>query len=88
MQQFHTSDTDIRNDRLKEILTLLQELDLTYHQDSLAEYERKYQAAEHQVRQTLPGFTLAYAEIYTAGSSRSADGRMTHVLLPIPSEDK
>jgi hypothetical protein len=81
MKQRRSIDTDILKRRIEEILVLLQELDRVYHSGSLAEYERKYQTVEQKVRQTLPGLTIAYAEIYTAGSSRAADGRMTHVLL-------
>jgi hypothetical protein len=67
---------------MQHILTRLQELDRLYHSDTLAEYETKWQAVEQEVRQTLPGFTIAYAEIYLSGSSRLASGRMNHVLVP------
>ncbi len=87
MKKFHTVDKDIRKAKTQEILTLLQELDRLYHSGSLAEYEQLWQTVEQKVRQTLPGFSLAYAEIYTAGSSRAADGRMIHVLVPMKERD-
>ena len=67
---------------MQAILEALGELDRTYHQDSLAEYEKTWQRVDQQVQQTLPGFTIAYVEIYTAGSDREPLGSMRHVLLP------
>ncbi len=68
---------------MEDILTSLQELDQLYHADSLAEYEKMLQIVAAQAEQIFPGFTIAYAEIYTAGRARQADGRMAHVLLPV-----
>ncbi len=56
---------------------------LLYHLCSLEAYEQTWQNVEEQLRQIFPGFTLAYAEIYTAGHEREAHGGMRHVLLPI-----
>ena len=64
------------------ILTLLQDLDRLYSSDSLSEYEQTLQKAVERVQQTFPGFTIAYAEITTAGAERKQHGGMHHVLLP------
>ena len=69
---------------MKDILPLLQELDRLYYSTTLTEYEQTLQHIVQQIQQTLPGFTVAYAEIYTAGSERYAHGGMRHVLLPQP----
>lgn len=69
---------------MQHIFTSLQELDRLYRADSLTEYEKTWQTIEQQVQLTLPGFTIAYAEIYTAGSERYFHGGMRHVLLPQP----
>jgi hypothetical protein len=66
------------------ILTLLHELDCCYRSGSLEAYEHNWQIVAAQVNQTFPGFTIAYAEIYTVGSEREAHGGMRHVLLPKP----
>ena len=82
MCQFHTIeklDTGI----LQHILIDLQELDRIYRSASIEAYEQTWQSVEQQVQQTFPGFTIAYAEIYTVGSEREAHGGMRHVLLPI-----
>ena len=66
------------------ILTSLRELDSLYHTGTLRKYEQTWQTVEQQVQQSFPGFTIAYAEIYTAGAEREAHGGMRHVLLPKP----
>ena len=76
MEQFTTREK-------KQLLTRLKELDTLYHTCSLEAYEQTWQSVEQQVQHTFPGFTIAYAEIYTAGSERRAHGGMRHVLLPI-----
>ena len=83
MNQYTTIDQlDIA--RIPVILT---DLDRLYHESSLEVYEQTLQAAEQQVNQTFPGFTIAYAEIHTAGSERTLHGGMRHVLLPCLSFD-
>lgn len=72
---------------MQHILTQLQKLDSLYYSGSLDVYEMTWQTVESQIRQMLPGFTIAYAEIYMAGSAREPDGRMTHVLLPIKEQE-
>jgi|GEM_PF-2162860 len=67
---------------IRVILILLHKLDCLYRSDSLAEYEQCWQEATKQVETIFPGFTVAYAEIYTAGQERKANGGMHHVLLP------
>ena len=67
---------------MKDVTTLLDELDRLYHADSLTEYEQTLQTVAQQVHQTFPGFTIAYAEIATAGAARQQHGGMRHVLLP------
>lgn len=64
------------------LLTSIQELDRLYYSDSFTEYEQTLQTICQKLQQTLPGFTIAYAEIYTAGPERDAHGGMRHVLLP------
>ncbi len=64
------------------ILQQLHELDSIYHTTPLATYEAALQTAVMQIQRAFPGFTIAYAEIYTAGSEREAHGGMRHVLLP------
>ena len=67
---------------MNDILTLLQNLDRLYCSETLSEYEQILHTIEQQVKQTFPGFTVAYAEIYTAGSERYQHGGMRHVLVP------
>ncbi len=67
---------------MQNILVNLQELDRIYHLDNLSAYEQTWQTVEQQVRYMFPGFTIAYAELYTSGNQRTAHGRMRHVLLP------
>jgi hypothetical protein len=64
------------------ILINLQELDRLYGASSLTEYESLWQRVEQQVRLMLPGFTIAYAEVFMAGQAREAHGGMRHVLFP------
>lgn len=83
MQQFTTIDqVDVA--RIPVILT---DLDRLYSSNSLEEYEQTLQKVTQQVETLYPGFTIAYAEIYTAGSERSLHGSMRHVLLPCLSFD-
>ena len=67
---------------MQHILTFLQDLDRLYCSETLREYEQTLQIAEHQVQETFPGFTIAYADISTVGSDREQHGGMRHVLLP------
>ena len=69
---------------MQHILTSLLELDRLYHEDSLDAYENLWQETARLVRQTLPGFTIAYAELYNSGIDRKPDGSLRHVLLPKP----
>ncbi len=71
---------------MQDILVNLQELDRLYGASSLTEYEQTWQRVEHQVRLVLPGFTIAYAEVYLAGQEREAHGGMRHVLFPLEHE--
>jgi len=64
------------------LLTSLQELDRLYREDSLVAYGKQWQTTARLVRHAFPGFTIAYAEIHTAGAEREAHGGMRHVLLP------
>ena len=87
MKQSHSIeklDTAILRDAWQDILPLLQDLDRLYCSNTLTEYEQTLQTVAEQVAQTFPGFTIAYAEIYTAGSERYQHGGMRHVLLPQP----
>jgi hypothetical protein len=59
------------------------ELDELYYTASLADYKNALQLAIKQLEQALPGFTIAFAEIYTTGGERQAHGGMCHVLMPI-----
>lgn len=59
-----------------------QALDNLYYTASLADYESALQSAINQLEQAFPGFTIAFAEIYTTGSERQAHGGMRHVLMP------
>ncbi len=71
---------------MHDILVSLQELDRLYGSSSLTEYESMWQSVEQQVRFVLPGFTIAYAEVYMAGQERQAHGGMRHVLFPLERE--
>ena len=71
---------------MQDILVSLQELDRLYCSSSLTEYEQTWQRVEQQVRLVLPGFTIAYAEVYMAGQEREAHGGMRHVLFPLERE--
>jgi hypothetical protein len=71
---------------MQDILVSLQELDRLYHADALRAYEQTWQTVEQQVRLAFPGFTIAYAEIFTAESERRAQEGMHHVLFPKPRE--
>jgi hypothetical protein len=65
------------------ILDMLQELDSLYYECPLAAYEQRLQVVAQQVEYIFPGFTIAHAEIYTAGSTRELLGSMRHVFLPV-----
>lgn len=67
---------------MEPLLTRLLELDSLYASDSLSEYEKLWKVVEQQIRDTHPGFTLAYAEVYLTGQQREAHGGMRHVLVP------
>jgi hypothetical protein len=67
---------------MQDMLKSLQELDRLYGASALTEYESMWQRVEQQVRLVLPGFTIAYAEVYLAGQEREAHGGMRHVLVP------
>jgi hypothetical protein len=73
---------------MQPIPTLLQDLDRLYRSYSLAEYEQTLQTVEQQVQQLYPGFTIAYAEIATAGAEREPHGGMRHVLLPLHEKNR
>lgn len=60
----------------------LEELDELYYTAPLALYEATLQLAIAQLERILPGFTIAFAEIYTAGAERRALGGMCHVVMP------
>ena len=60
----------------------LYELDELYYTAPLAIYESALQSAINQLEQAFPGFTVAFAEIYTTGSKRQAHGGMRHVIMP------
>jgi hypothetical protein len=70
-------------DRERTVLTSLEQLDSLYQAENLAAYEQTWQEICQQVRHLFPGFTVAYAELYTAGHGRNAHGGMRHVLLPL-----
>lgn len=59
----------------------LQELDELYYTVPLAIYEATLQLAIAQLERMFPGFTIAFAEIYTIGSARQAHGGMCHVIM-------
>ena len=61
----------------------LQELDELYYTASLALYEATLQLEIAQLEQILPGFTIAFAEIFTVGAERERHGGMRHVFMPI-----
>ncbi len=61
----------------------LKELDELYYTASLTIYEAMLQRAIAQLEHSLPGFTMALAEIYTVGSERQAHGGMRHVFMPV-----
>ncbi len=71
---------------MQNIPVILKELDRLYHADTLEIYEQTWQRVEQQVRLVLPGFTIAYAEVYLAGLEREAHGGMRHVLFPLECE--
>ena len=66
----------------------LQELGELYYTAPLAFYEAMLQLAIAQLEQILPGFTIAFAEIYTIGSERQAHGGMNHVFIPVERNDQ
>ena len=61
----------------------LQELDKLYHTASQAIYEAALQLAVTRLACTLPGLTIAYAEIWNEGSSQIQHGGMRHVLMSV-----
>jgi hypothetical protein len=69
---------------MQHILTLLQELDQLYNQDSIEMYEKQWQEIATLIQRMFPGFTIAYAELYNSGMSCLSDAAMRHVLLPKP----
>ena len=66
------------------IYFFLQELDRLYHTGDLEQYEQYWLIACHHAEHFFPGFTIAYAELYTLGIERTSDGSMLHVLVPKP----
>jgi hypothetical protein len=66
------------------IYVFLQELDNLYNTGDLETYEQYWNTACHHAEYFFPGFTIAYAELYTAGIERTSDGSMHHVLVPQP----
>ncbi len=60
----------------------LAELDELYYTAPLAVYEATLQLAIAQLQKSLPGFTIAFAEIFTTGSERRLHGGMRHVIMP------
>ena len=64
----------------------LQELDRLYHAGDFEAYEQSWLIACHHAERYFPGFTIAYAELYTSGNDRIPDGSMHHVLLPKPQD--
>lgn len=59
----------------------LEELDELYYIASLALYEATLQLAISQLERMLPGFTIAFAEIFTVGAERQQHGGMRHVIM-------
>ena len=60
----------------------LYELTELYYAAPLAAYEGALQLAVKQLQQVLSAFTIAFAEIHTAGSERQAHSGMRHVFMP------
>lgn len=71
-------------DRERIVLASLRELDCLYQAENLETYEQTWQHVEQIIQHIFPGFTIAYAELYTAGQERTAHGGMRHVLVPLP----
>jgi len=67
---------------MNHILRLLRQLDTLYHTGNLDTYEQCWQKAAARIETLFPGFTLAYAEIFNAGSDRYPCGGMRHVVAP------
>jgi hypothetical protein len=61
----------------------LQELDELYYTIPQDIYEAELHLAVTQLAYILPGFTIAYAEIWSEGSERIQHGGIRHVLTPI-----
>jgi hypothetical protein len=61
----------------------LEELDELYYTASLALYEATLQLAISQLERMLPGFTIAFAEIFAIGAEREQHGGMRHVIMPV-----
>src|SRR6266487_5725469 len=72
-----------RKTAMQHILANLQALDRLYREESLEAYERLWQETARLIRHELPGFTIAYAELYNSGMSRLSDAAMSHVLVPL-----
>lgn len=71
---------------MQELMQLLLTLDRLYRDPSLDEYEKARQMVEAKIKETLPGFTVAYAvEIGTVGAGEETyqHGGVAHVLLPL-----
>ncbi len=66
----------------------LEELDELYYTAPLVLYEATLQLEIAQLEQILPGFTIAFAEIFTIGSERQAHGGMRHVFMPVERSDQ
>lgn len=67
---------------MSHIVLMLHQLDDVYHTGGLETYEQCWQRIASHVAHLYPGFTLAYAEIATAGEDRYSHGGMRHVLVP------
>lgn len=69
-------------DRERILLDILKELDVLYQASMLDVYEQTWQNVEKIIQHLFPGFTLAYAEIYNAGTTRDQMHHMGHCLVP------
>lgn len=74
---------------MEELSQALLDLDQLYTEESLSSYEQAREKLEAQIRNLIPGFTLAYAiEIGTVGAGEKTyqHGGVAHVLFPIRGE--
>jgi hypothetical protein len=60
----------------------LRELDELYDTPTFGNYEAQWRLVAKEIERDYPGFSLAYAQVFTTGIRRVTRGEYRHVLVP------